>query len=313
MGSCYDKRGEVRKNAEPFSSHARTLVKSGRGLFLRPSITLQASVDVRRRQTRGLLVLPLTCRTRRQRPTARETTGKDTRFNAQLDVPSSGSRVDPVQTISHGRMADRKEPAFLSVEDMPPDRGSALDDKFAPPGLGSDEPMELAAHTPPPRPATLAEPNEIAPEHVIAASRKPVKYKGPDAGFPTYVFWALAAVGLGVVVIGGARLLRRSVEGPDPAEAAQAAAAAPVAKPVQWKSVGKGDEVLVTIEIAPKAGRKARLLLDGAPLASNPVLLARGSKHTVSAVADGFEPASLDVTADAPKAIRLELRRSGKR
>jgi hypothetical protein len=60
------------------------------------------------------------------------------------------------------------------------------------------------------------------------------------------------------------------------------------------------------VEVVP---RSARLLLDGEPLPSNPARLTKGSTHTLTAVADGFEPATLQVTAEKPTTVRLKLKR----
>jgi hypothetical protein len=139
----------------------------------------------------------------------------------------------------------------------------------------------------------------------------PVVYTNPDGGMGRFILWALAACGFAALVFVGSRALS-----PKPAAPPQTAAAAPVAPaaPVNWKSVARGGDVLVRIEVAPRAARAgARLMLDGAPLASNPVLLPKGSTHTVSASADGYLPASVAVTADAEKAVALELERAVKR
>ena len=58
------------------------------------------------------------------------------------------------------------------------------------------------------------------------------------------------------------------------------------AKPVTWKAVQTGDAVLVTVEVTP---RSARLLLDGGPMPSNPARLDKGTSHTITAMAPGFE------------------------
>jgi hypothetical protein len=178
-------------------------------------------------------------------------------------------------------------------------------DPFAPPGETGETPLELGAR-PAPRAvaATMADDvNSVQP-----APRKPITYKRPDSGVPTYILWVLAAIGLGAIVIGGVRFLRGAALAPVPASAAKAA---PV-KPIEWKSVGGGEEtVLITVETQPKT-RDARLLLDGAPLASNPVALAKGSRHTLTAIAEGFEAATEEVTADAARSVRLQLRRAAR-
>jgi hypothetical protein len=45
---------------------------------------------------------------------------------------------------------------------------------------------------------------------------------------------------------------------------------------------------------------------------SNPVSLPRGSKHTITALAQGYAAADLDVTADAAKSVQLQLHRAGR-
>jgi hypothetical protein len=178
-------------------------------------------------------------------------------------------------------------------------------DPFAPPDH-ADSAADLQLVDRPPQPAISGSLAPAAPDPEVAV-RKPVDYKRPDGGVGTYMLWALALVGLGVVVLFGARLLRGSVEGR--AVAAKPAPAAPPA-PVHWTSVGGGDDVLVTIDVQPRSG--ARLLLDGAPLPSNPVSLPRGSRHTITGTAEGYAAGDLDVTADATKSVRLQLHRAGR-
>jgi hypothetical protein len=145
--------------------------------------------------------------------------------------------------------------------------------------------------------------------------REPVAYRKPPGGIGNFVIWALAAVGLGAAILFGARVLKRGVEGnrgesPQAvtikAAPAQGAAAAP-AKPVTWKPVQRGDAVLVTIEVSP---RSARLLLDGGPMPSNPVHLDKGTSHTITAEAPGFQPETAEVTAQEATTIRLRLKRA---
>jgi hypothetical protein len=184
------------------------------------------------------------------------------------------------------------------------DRRDRPADPFAPadlPDLASD--LELADRpAPPPRPAaTLAE----APRPAVSA-RTPVAYKQPDGGVGTYIIWALALVGVGAGVVFGARFLRRGVEAPVAAAPAKAAPPAPV----HWQALGHGDDVLISVELQPRLGREARLLLDGAPLPSNPVALPRGSRHVITAMAEGYAAADLDVTADAAKSVKLRLEKA---
>jgi hypothetical protein len=172
---------------------------------------------------------------------------------------------------------------------------------FLPPDLGADAPAPLELSDVPKRPLP-----EVDTSPVIAPP-PPVTYKNPDAAGRTFLVLLLAAAGLGVVFL-GFKLLRSKVE--VQANAAQAEVKAPP-KPIVWKALAKGDGVLITVELEPRAVRGARLLLDGNPLVSNPVLLPRGSEHRLAATADGHEPAVVDFTAEAAGSIKLRLRRAG--
>lgn len=154
---------------------------------------------------------------------------------------------------------------------------------------------------------------ETNPEPQMPAHTRtvPVIYKNPDGGIGRFILWGLAACGLaGLVWVSSQALARKPATAP--ATSATAPAAPPA--PVQWKAIAKGSDVLVRIEVGPREARgRTRLLLDGAPLASNPVLLPKGSEHTIAATADGYEPASVTVTADAEKSVAIDLRRAAKR
>lgn len=181
-------------------------------------------------------------------------------------------------------------------------------DPFAPPESSTEHgSLSLDVRAPAARStsATLADTTSPAQPAV----RKPVTYKRPDGGVATYIIWALAAAGLGALILGGARLMRGAVEG-RPASPPAVAAKPAAAPPVQWKEVARGDTVLITIDVSPRPAQKATLLLDGAPLPSNPVALTRGSKHTIAALLDGYEPITEEVTADAAKSVRLSLTKS---
>jgi hypothetical protein len=133
------------------------------------------------------------------------------------------------------------------------------------------------------------------------------EYKGPRGGTSHLVLWAFAGLGV-LAVIGSAVRFFRS--GPEPeASAATSGSTEPAAaaQPTVWKPVELGPNVLVTVDVSP---RSARLLLDGEPMMSNPIPLARGSKHTIGALADGFEGALTTVTADKRKTVRLVLKRA---
>jgi hypothetical protein len=184
-------------------------------------------------------------------------------------------------------------------------------DPFAPADPLDSHPLELAERAAQPDRAETdpADVLNALQAKVNASARKPVAYKRPDGGAGTYILWGLALLGLGVVVMFGVRFLRGTVEGQAVAAKPVPAAAAP-AKPVHWNPVSDGSRVLITVDVQPRAA--ARLLLDGAPMPSNPVSLPLGSKHTITAFAEGFAAADLDVTADAAKSVRLQLHRAGR-
>jgi hypothetical protein len=193
---------------------------------------------------------------------------------------------------------------------------AAPNNPFLPSDMGAEAPpaLELARD---PRPASAAPSDDAMmdlpdmPNHQPRSSPTrtvPVVYKNPDGGAGRFIIWGLAAFGLAALIwVGAGALSKRSAPVP-----VAAAAQEPVveAKPVTWKAVERGNDVLVRVEVTPRGARaKARLLLDGAPLASNPVMLAKGSSHTISAIADGYQPAQIEVSADAEKTVSLTLRR----
>jgi hypothetical protein len=151
----------------------------------------------------------------------------------------------------------------------------------------------------PPRPASGAEPPAISPE---PRPRPKVAYPRMPGSAGNLVLWTFA--GIGFVALGAASvwLMKRAVEAPR-------VDLAGALKPIVWKPLPHLDEVLVTIDVAPNSAR-ARLLLDGDPLPSNPVLLPRGTVHRIHVVADGYEAEELEVKADARKTVRVELERA---
>jgi hypothetical protein len=189
------------------------------------------------------------------------------------------------------------------------------EDPFAPPGTsgagGSQEPELALGREVRRAPAPVAgDPGEPA---LSTAARQPVAYKKPPGGFGNFLIWLFAAVGLGAAVLFGASVMKRGVEGSRPGstpaasiQAAPSKGAAP-AKPVTWKAVEQGAAVMITVEVTP---RSARLLLDGGPMPSNPVHLDKGSSHTITAMAPGFEPATAEVTAEEATTVRLRLKKS---
>lgn len=193
---------------------------------------------------------------------------------------------------------------------MPANRTEGPEDRFAPPGDHQDVTLEVAESGPRGRPTsgTMADDAQLH----VPEPRRPVKYK-QQGGFGNLLVWLigggclLAAAGFGAVT---ARRMLGGGEGSGPAQVTVAPApgqAAAPAKPVVWKPVTTGDAVLVTVEATP---RSARLLLDGAPVESNPIRVPRGGTHTVQAMADGYEPASAEVVADGPRTIKLKLKKS---
>jgi hypothetical protein len=123
-----------------------------------------------------------------------------------------------------------------------------------------------------------------------------VKHKKPPGDLSNLVLFSLAGVGVAALIGAGVSWWGGQRETP---------AVAPVVGPVTWQAVPRGEGFLVTVDVAPK---HAALLLDGAPLPSNPVLLRRGATHTISARADGHAPMQETVVADREKIVRLRLR-----
>jgi hypothetical protein len=137
---------------------------------------------------------------------------------------------------------------------------------------------------------------------------EPGEYKAPREGMSNLVLWAFAGLGLLAVIGSAVRFLRSGPKAPPvvagvPATSDQAA----IPEPTVWKPVELGPNVLVTIDVSP---RSARLLLDGEPMLSNPVQLPRGTKHTIGALADGFEGSLTTVLADKRKTVRVVLRKA---
>jgi hypothetical protein len=142
--------------------------------------------------------------------------------------------------------------------------------------------------------------------HRMPEGNEPAEYKAPREGMSNLLLWAFAGLGLLAVIGSAVRFLR---SGPKDAAVATGAAApgtqAAAPEPTVWKPVELGPNVLVTIDVSP---RSARLLLDGEPMVSNPVALPRGTKHTIGALADGFEGSLTTVVADKRKTVRVVLR-----
>jgi hypothetical protein len=172
-----------------------------------------------------------------------------------------------------------------------PEAGS---DAFAHPAEGPDDStFELAQDS---GPHVTKPSHDVDP--IVLQPRKPVAYNGARGGMSKLLVWGFAGLGFLVVAGVGVRFMIGSGREVVPA----ATVGAPPA-PVPAKPVGEG--VLIQVE----APRRARLLLDGEDLPSNPVRLQRGSVHTIAAVGEDGEQAEVLVTADAPKTIELRLGR----
>lgn len=177
-------------------------------------------------------------------------------------------------------------------------------DPFVPPGSDTEATLDLTERpTRPTRP--VAADNSPEEPLFIPESRKPVAYRKPGAGPLAWVvtLGALAAA----TFLGWTYIQKR----PEKAVAGAATATAPAApaKPVTWKKVETGDAVLVTVELTPKAA-DARILLDGEPVSSNPVRVPKGGRHKLEAVADGYQPASAEITADSAQTVKLRLKKA---
>lgn len=189
-------------------------------------------------------------------------------------------------------------------------------DPFAPPGAGDggdESSPNLALGRDPRRPAAHFDEETLPP---VPPARQPVAYKKPPGGIGNFALFAMALVGLGAVVLYGARLMQRGVEGasstagpgaPVVKVSPAAAPAPPAAKPVVWKALPADGAVLITVEVSP---RTAQLLLDGEPMPSNPVRLPKGKTHTITGVADGYQAASVQVTPSGASTVKLKLKRA---
>jgi hypothetical protein len=112
----------------------------------------------------------------------------------------------------------------------------------------------------------------------------------------------LGFAAVGVSAIGGTALKKLIGKGarPTPIEVAQQ-------KAITYSALSKDDAVLVTVQVLP---RDARLTLDGEPAVSNPLRVLRSkSQHRIAATAQGYEPGQQEFTADAPRTIRLHLKK----
>jgi hypothetical protein len=184
---------------------------------------------------------------------------------------------------------------------------------FLPPDLSGDDapaPLELSDVPKRPQPAAPRAEIDLDTSPVIPPPRPAVSYKNPDAAGRTVLVLLLAAGGLGVVFLGIKLLRGKGDSRPVQAQGQLAAPAPAPEKPVVWRALAKGDDVLVTVEVEPRTARGTTLLLDGNPLPSNPVSLPRGSEHRIAATAPGHEPDVVAFTADAPRSVKLTLRRA---
>jgi hypothetical protein len=224
-------------------------------------------------------------------------------------------------------------------------KGSSATDPFAPPAEGEalDLALEIAKPTRRPTQQTVADPapqvRSLTAERSSASSGifrvppptgssgtmraaekgglsgvhrmpeppEPTEYKTPREGMSNLVLWAFAGLGLLAVIGSAVRFLRGGPRDTPVAAGAPGTSPQTASEPTVWKPVELGPNVVVTIDVSP---RSARLLLDGEPLVSNPIALPRGTKHTIGALADGFEGSLTTVVADKRKTVRVVLRKA---
>ena len=179
-----------------------------------------------------------------------------------------------------------------------PPRRKRPSDPFQPP-IQHERAPELAFDPHAPRAtAELEAPLDQAAD--APERRAPVKYRRPGVSWVTVVVLGFAAVGVAAVAGSALKKVGRMALQPAPA-----ARPAPAASTV-YHELAKDSAVLVSIQVTPK---NARLMLDGEPLASNPIRLARGA-HKIAATADGFAPLVQELNVDGPKTVRLKLTRA---
>jgi hypothetical protein len=150
--------------------------------------------------------------------------------------------------------------------------------------------LELARAPGPSTSGTVAPESSDAPLPG-AAPRARVDYRPPRTSWVVLVVLALA-------VVGGFVVVKRAMHG-----LRDMATAKP--EPIVYLPLPPDDGVLIEIDVQPA---HARVLLDGQAIPSKPLRLPRShDAHKLSASADGYEPAVLDLTPDAPKTVRLRL------
>jgi serine/threonine protein kinase len=159
--------------------------------------------------------------------------------------------------------------------------------------------VDLAGNELPALPAAVAatildEPElPLPPEELVPAldpappAPSPPVAPAPPARRPARPLWLLALPVLGVTVALVPRLMNRQ-----PASAGDGAARRPTAV-VQFDVNGAGSQ----------------LFLDGAPLASNPIALATGEFHTVTAMAGGHVVGTEKFLVDQAKTVRVRVGR----
>jgi serine/threonine protein kinase len=132
--------------------------------------------------------------------------------------------------------------------------------------------------------------------HGSAATASESPSDSPKRPFRRWIWVAAAAL-----LVAGGLFARSRLKGSDSTTAAPTKEPAPPPKAVV--------PTAVTYELGADPP-SAELVLDGAPLDGNPVtkVLPKGSRHHVSASADGYEPMTREFQADANGALRLTLR-----
>jgi hypothetical protein len=167
-------------------------------------------------------------------------------------------------------------------------------DPFRPPAH-EDRPIDLAEH-----PAARTAEVE-GPLLEVPTVRKPLRYRPPRTSWLTVVVLGFAGVGL--VAVAG--LAFKKVKG---LSLPIGHREQPVERPVVYHELPQDNAVLVEVRVTP---RDARLILDGEPVTSNPLRVARGpGLHKLAATAEGYAPLVEEFTADGPRTLHLRLPRA---
>jgi hypothetical protein len=172
-----------------------------------------------------------------------------------------------------------------------PKRRRRPSDPFQP-GDQQERPLELAydPRSPQSAPGTTADEVPLPEAADVPERRAPVRYRRPGVSWVTVVVLGFAAVGVAALAGSALKKVGRMALQP-------AVRASKPEKSTIYHEVAKDSAVLVDIQVTP---RDARLMLDGEPLASNPVRLARGP-HKLAATAAGHAPLVQEFTVEGPK------------